>query len=307
MRADVTNADLAAFCISAFMLAVMVMTLLLLLTVILRSARQSRTTRASTGGQSDAVITWKSIQTILSIFNVSLLGMIVGSVVLFSSRLLSLTQSHSYLTVRGAILLESFGGTLFESCYCIYTWSRSKSLIGESGSVLYWILSALAVLNPILFIAQLITGVLLEFQVASTQLYHDVGVATIAGVFLLDVGMLSCFSYFLLKNPAPTTSTGQFNGNSEAQKQWYRTSIIAKYGAFSCGASFLTLAMIVADALFLPLSAYTNLLSTCAYFAAGLAAIILLVMKIKLEGGYGNLFASTAKSEECTKTKDEES
>ncbi|KAJ3255278.1 hypothetical protein HDU77_003750 [Chytriomyces hyalinus] len=116
MRADMTDADTAAFCIAAIMLAVM---------------------------------------------------------------------AHAFSSVKGATLLESFGGTLFESCYCIYTWSRSKCLIGETGG-LYWILTALAVLNRILFTAQLITGLLFENKLASVEVYRDVGVASISRMFLLD-------------------------------------------------------------------------------------------------------------------------
>ncbi|KAJ3217587.1 hypothetical protein HDU81_000812 [Chytriomyces hyalinus] len=304
MRADVTTADMTAFCIAAFMLAVMVMTLLLLITVVFRSTHQNMTP-SSTAGQSKVNKTPRAYLSIFTVFNASLLGIVVGSATLF--------VSHSYYTVRGASLLESFGGTLFESCYCIYTWYRSISLIGESGTALHWILTGLASLNLILFTTQLITAVLFECQSASIQFYEEVAVATIAGMFLLDVGMLWSFINFLVKNPAPTSSTGQFNGNSEAQKQWNRTSIIAKYGAFSCGASFLALTITVGSRLVPSLNPSLNLMNACAYSAAASCTIILLVMKIKLEGGYGlfgsavkSEFASTAKSEDYMKVVDEE-
>ncbi|KAI8822743.1 hypothetical protein BJ741DRAFT_635271 [Chytriomyces cf. hyalinus JEL632] len=207
MPSDVTDADMAAFCIAAIMLAVMVITLLLLLTFVFRSTNLRRRKQPSARGQSTIGKARYAFRSICTVFNVSLLEMILGLTALFSSPLLSLHQSHTYWTVKGSASLESVGGTLFESCCCIYAWSRSKSLIGESGSVFFWMLTALTVLNPILFIAQLIAGILFEYQLASTQFYHEVGVATAASMFLLDVGMLSCFCYFLLKNPAPMTST----------------------------------------------------------------------------------------------------
>ncbi|KAJ3222367.1 hypothetical protein HDU81_009939, partial [Chytriomyces hyalinus] len=176
----------------------------------------------------------------------------------------------------------------------------------ERRTVLCWILAAFAILNPILFVGQLVTGVLFEYQLASVRLYREFGVATVAGMVFLDVAMVSRFGYFLFKNPPPTSSTGQFSGNSEAHKQWNRTGIIAKYGAFSCGASFLVLAFIVANQLVPPPNEYMNLLSACGYSAAGLSAITLLVMKIKLEGGYGKLFASTAKSEFASTARSED-
>ncbi|KAJ3248233.1 hypothetical protein HDU77_008206 [Chytriomyces hyalinus] len=304
-----TDADMTAFCIAAVMLVVMVMTLLLLLTVVFRSTNQNKTaSQSSTGGQSTVNKTRRhAFPSVFTIFNMSLLGMVLGSAALFASLLLSLPQSHTPWTVRGAIFLESSGGTLFESCYCIYTWSRSKSLIGESASILYWILTALAILNPILFMAQLVTAVLFEYELTSIQIYHDVAVATLAGMVLMDVGMLSCFCYFLLKNAAPTSSTGQFSGNREAKKQWDRTSIIAKYGAYSCAASFLSLAIIVGNQLLPSLNAYANLLIVCAYSCAVMTSIVLLVMKIKLDAGYGKLLCgNTAKLEEYGKTSDEE-
>ncbi|KAI8830817.1 hypothetical protein BJ741DRAFT_618750, partial [Chytriomyces cf. hyalinus JEL632] len=280
MRANMTDADMAAFCIAAVMVVVMGMTLL---TVVFRSTNQNRTTtQSSTGGQSTGNKTRHAFRPVFTVFNISLLGMVLGSAALFASVLLSLPQSHKPGTVKGATVLESIGGTLFESCYCIYTWSRSQSLIGESGSILYWILTALAILNPILFMAQLVTAVLFEYQLSSIQLYHDVAVATLAGMVLMDAGMLSCFCYFLLKNAAPLSSTGQFNGNSEAKKQWNRTSIIAKYGAFSCGASVVSLGIIVGNQLLPSLNAYANLLIVCAYSGAAMTSIVLLVMKIKL-------------------------
>ncbi|TPX53198.1 hypothetical protein CcCBS67573_g09737 [Chytriomyces confervae] len=308
MRADVTGADMAAFYITAVMLAVMIITLLLLLAVVFKPMNQKRTIQPSNGGQSRVRKTRHALLEICTVFNLSLLGMILGSAALFSSLLLALAQSHTNWTVKGAVLLESVGGTLFDSCYCIYTWSRSKSLIGESGSVFYWILTVLAVSSPIFFTAQLIAGILIEYNLARIQIYHQVVVATIAGMFLLDVVMLWCFCYFLLKNPAPTTSTGHLNGNKEAQRQWNRTSIIAKYGAFSCGASFLTLAIIIVNVLFPSMNAHANLLCAGSYFATALSAIILLVMKIKLEGGFGkSLFGSTAKSEDGGRTSDRSS
>ncbi|KAJ3249337.1 hypothetical protein HDU77_007768 [Chytriomyces hyalinus] len=308
MRADVTDADMAAFYIAAVMLAVMTIALLLLITVVFRSTNQRMASQSSTGGQSKVYKTRPTFMHIFTVFNASLLGMVLGLSVMFSSLLLFLPQSHTYKTVRGGVLLESVGGTLFESSYCIYTWYRSKSLIGKRGGVLYWILTVLAVLSPILFIAQLITGALFESQLAGIQIYPQIAVAAAAGMFVLDVGLLSCFVNFLLKNPAPTSSTGHFNGNSEAQKQWNRTSIIAKYGAFSCALSFLALAIIAANALFLSLNTHVNLVTACGYSVAGLNAIILLVMKIKLEGGsWKLLFGSTVKSEEFGKTNDQES
>ncbi|KAJ3400976.1 hypothetical protein HDU80_006452 [Chytriomyces hyalinus] len=182
MRADMTGADTAAFCIAAIMLAVMIITLLLFLTVVFRPTNQYESTQSSTGGQSTIGKTRKAFPPIFTVFNASLLGMILGSAAMFSSLLLSLPQAHAFSSVRGATLLESFGGTLFESCYCIYTWSRSKCLIGVTGG-LYWILTALAVLNPVLFTAQLITGLLFENKIAIVEVYRDVGVASISGMF----------------------------------------------------------------------------------------------------------------------------
>ncbi|KAI8822742.1 hypothetical protein BJ741DRAFT_715278 [Chytriomyces cf. hyalinus JEL632] len=308
MPADMTGADMAAFYISAIMLVVMIITLLLFLAVVFKSTNQPMSSQSSTIGQSSTrKKTRHAFPPIFTVFNVSLLGMILGSAALFSSLLLSLPLAHTYWHVRGAILLESVGGNMFESCYCIYSWSRSKSLVGESGSVLYWILTALAVVNLIMFSAQLISAVLFEYNLASIQFFQDVVASTITGMFLMDVGMLWCFCHYLFENPAPASSTGQFNGNIEAQKQWNRTSIIAKYGAFSCISSFLTLAIIVGGRLIPSLVSSLNLMNACGYSAAASGAIILLVMKIKLESGCGKLFESTTKVEKYCKTGDEES
>ncbi|KAJ3216027.1 hypothetical protein HDU81_001196, partial [Chytriomyces hyalinus] len=48
MRADISNADMAAFYLSAILLAVMIMTLLLLLTVVFKFTNQHKTGQSST-------------------------------------------------------------------------------------------------------------------------------------------------------------------------------------------------------------------------------------------------------------------
>ncbi|KAJ3216625.1 hypothetical protein HDU81_001062, partial [Chytriomyces hyalinus] len=102
----------------------------------------------------------------------------------------------------------------------------------------------------------------------------------------------------------PMTTTGQFNGNSQAENDWSRTGIIAKYGAYSCIASFLALAIIVGGRLVPSLNSYANLMNACAYAAVGLGTVVLLVMKIQLEGGYGKLlFGSTEGNENTSESK----
>ncbi|KAI8831451.1 hypothetical protein BJ741DRAFT_580675 [Chytriomyces cf. hyalinus JEL632] len=85
--------------------------------------------------------------------------------------------------------------------------------------------------------------VLFDYNIASRETNQIMSVTAVAALFVLDVGLLFCFVNFLVTNPAPTNSMGQFNGNKEAERQWNRTDIIALYGAISCSLSFVGLVM----------------------------------------------------------------
>ncbi|KAJ3248916.1 hypothetical protein HDU78_009433 [Chytriomyces hyalinus] len=282
MRADITQPDLIAFYISSVMMVIMAIAFLLLASILYKSAQRDMK-RASCGNQPNYGPFRRALISTCTVFNLSLVGTILGSSVLVTSLLISLAQAHNAWALKGVVPFTTMGGAIFESSYCVYSWSRSKSIIRNHGELVYWVLTALAVVDPILFCAPFVSSVLYEEQIVSINLYRITTVAAVTGLFLLDIGLFLCFAYFLLKNPAPMASTGQFSGNSEAANQFRRTEIVAKYGLLSSFLSFAALGILVAGQLFPSLNFYLNLLNACAYTTACWMAVVLLVMKIELE------------------------
>ncbi|KAJ3247147.1 hypothetical protein HDU77_008711 [Chytriomyces hyalinus] len=304
MREDITQPDLIAFCISAVMISIMSISFLMLVSILYKSplrdvkrvtssANQSKRGRASTGN--------------CTVFNWSLFGMILGSTLLVSSLLVSLTYAHSTWVIKGMVSVGTLGGTIFESSYCAYSWSRSKSILRNQSVFVYWILTVLAAVNPILFSAQFISCVLYEERIIGILFYRICTVSAVAGVFLLDMGLFLCFAFFLFKTPAPTTLSGRFNGNSEAANQWRRTEVVARYGLLSTCLSFVGLGILIPSELFPSLNAYSNLMHACAYSVACWLAVVLLAMKMELEGGCSKLFASSYQSTNYSSQSKEES
>ncbi|KAJ3400974.1 hypothetical protein HDU80_006450 [Chytriomyces hyalinus] len=282
MRADITQPDLIAF--------------LLLVSILYKSARKEMKRASTTATQSKYGSLRRVLTSTCTIFNLSLVGMILGSSILLISLLLSLREAHSGWVLKGVVPLGTMGGAIFESSYCIYSWSRSKSIIRNHGDCVYWGLTVLAAVNPILFCAPLISSILYEVKITDIEFYRIFTVAAVAGLFLLDVGLFLCFLHFLFKNPAPTASSGQFNGNKEAANQWRRTGIISKYGLLSTCLSFVGLGILVGSQLFPSLNAYVNLMHAFAYVTACCLAVVLLAMKMELEGGYSKVFVSSRQS-----------
>ncbi|KAI8827597.1 hypothetical protein BJ741DRAFT_629283 [Chytriomyces cf. hyalinus JEL632] len=79
------------------------------------------------------------------------------------------------------------------------------------------------------------------------------------------------------------------------------------YGLLSTCLSFVGLGILIPSELFPSLNAYVNLMHACAYSVACLLAVVLLAMKMELEGGYSKLFASSYQSTNYSSQSKEES
>ncbi|KAJ3255277.1 hypothetical protein HDU77_003749 [Chytriomyces hyalinus] len=287
MRQDVFLPDLVAFGITLAMTPVMVS---------MKAAnRVDASFKASnTHIQSSRTKFHRVFQSVFSIFNLSLAGMMIGSIFMLLCLAIPMLQSHSVFDSRGAMSTSTFGVALYEICYCTYSWCRSKSIIKKDKGIIYYFLATLVTVNPVFFSAQFILCIMGDIAGEPLPIQITFTIAAVAGLFFLDLGLLSCFIVFLVRNPAPTTLSGLFNGNPEAERQWKRTNTIAVFGAAACGLSFLALGIIVLSQTYPPLFPYINLMNAFAYSVACLGAITLLAMKLRLEAAAGNSVMGSA-------------
>ncbi|KAJ3255276.1 hypothetical protein HDU77_003748 [Chytriomyces hyalinus] len=226
--------------------------------------------------QSSRTRIYRVFRSMFTVFNVSLAGMIIGSIFMLLCLAIPMLRSHSLLDSPGAMSASAFGVALYESCYCTYSWCRSKSISKKEKGI-----------STQFFLAQFIICIMGDNVGYPLPILIIFAIAAVAGLFLSDLSLLSCFIVFLVRNPAPCSSAGLFNGSHEAERQWKRTHTIAVFGAVACGQSFLALGIIVSSQTYPPLFPYINLMNAFAYTVACIGAITLLAMKLHLEAAAG--------------------